>query len=160
MTFSLIFNLSVSFSPQNTTPHLSSALRSACCDQPGGRSPFTHNVVTVCISLSLVTLIRTAKLCVCVYVCSCCFSTSSFFLFLFFSRVSLPNICHPHTPSFPPHSPLTLLAHKEKKPIPLVAMGIGCHGAARFSCGPCMYVCVCVYVYCSVTEFGCHVDWE
>lgn len=69
MTFSLIFNLSVSFSPQNTTPHLSSALRSACCDQPGGRSPFTHNVVTVCISLSLVTLIRTAKLCVCVCVC-------------------------------------------------------------------------------------------
>lgn len=143
MTFSLIFNLSVSFSPQNTTPHLSSALRSACCDQPGGRSPFTHNVVTVCISLSLVTLIRTAKLCVCVYVCSCCFSTSSFFLFLFFSRVSLPNICHPHTPSFSPHSPLTLLAHEEKKP-----HTIGCHGnwlpwsSKVFMWS--LHVCVCV----------------
>lgn len=143
MTFSLIFNLSVSFSPQNTTPHLSSALRSACCDQPGGRSPFTHNVVTVCISLSLVTLIRTAKLCVCVYVCSCCFSTSSFFLFLFFSRVSLPNICHPHTPSFSPHSPLTLLAHEEKK-----THTIGCHGnwlpwsSKVFMWS--LHVCVCV----------------
>lgn len=143
-----------------TLPHISPPRYEALVviSQEGGL--LSPTMLSLSVSRSLVTLIRTAKLCVCVYVCSCCFSTSSFFLFLFFSRVSLPNICHPHTPSFSPHSPLTLLAHEEKKPIPLVAMGIGCHGAARFSCGPCMYVCVCVYVYCSVTEFGCHVDWE
>lgn len=146
MTFSLIFNLSVSFSPQNTTPHLSSALRSACCDQPGGRSPFTHNVVTVCISLSLSSPSSEQPNCVCVYVCV--FMLLLHFLllsiFILFQSFSPKYLSPSHSllsPSFSSHSSSP---QKKKTPIPLVAMGIGCHGAARFSRGPCMYVCVCM----------------
>lgn len=144
MTFSLIFNLSVSFSPQNTTPHLSSALRSACCDQPGGRSPFTHNVVTVCISLSLVTLIRTAKLCVCV--CVCVFMLLLHFLllsiFILFQSFSPKYLSPSHSLLFPSFSSHSSSPRRKK------THTIGCHGnwlpwsSKVFMWS--LHVCVCV----------------
>ena len=104
--------------------------------------------------------------CVCVFTYSCCSATSSAFFApsifvlyqscVFFSQISVT----PSTPpsSFPFSLPLSTSPQKREKkyPIPLVAMGSGCHAAARFSHGP--RACVCVY--CSVTESGCHVDGE
>lgn len=148
MTFSLIFNLSVSFSPQNTTPHLSSALRSACCDQPGGRSPFTHNVVTVCISLSLSSPSSEQPNCVCVYVCV--FMLLLHFLllsiFILFQSFSPKYLSPSHSLLFPSFSSHSSSPQKKKKnpyhwlPWELVAMEQqGFHVVLA-----CMCVCVCL----------------
>ena len=135
------------------------------------REVFFHPQCCHCpsLSLSLLMLIWSRHternvcmcVCVCVFTYSCCSATSSAFfapsIFVLYQSCFfflLLNICHPIHPSFlfPFLSPS--LYKPTKKAIPLVAMGSGCHAAARFSRGP----RVCVRVYCSATESGCHVD--
>lgn len=96
------------------------------------------------------------KKCVCVCVCLRIHAApllplpSSLRLFSFFTRVAFfsPKYLSPHPPLLPlspfslPLSTSPQKKEKKKKPIPLVAMGSGCHAAARFSHGP--RVCVCV----------------
>lgn len=131
-----------------------------CCDQRRGRSPFTHNVVTVSLSLSDLSTVKenVSVFVLCVFAYSCCSATSSAaFYFSLFSRVAvfLPNICHLSPPSsFPLPSSLSQPSPRKNPyhwlPWDLVAMQ---RRGFRM-------VLVCVRVYRSVTESGCHVDWE
>lgn len=106
------------------------------------------------------------KKCVCVFVYSCCSATSSAFLSLSIF-VLLQSCCFSPKYLSPPVPPLPLLSLS-----PSLSLSLFLHQPTKNPYYWLLWdlvamqrqdfhmVLACMHVYCSVTEFGCHVDWE
>lgn len=117
----------------------------------GGLLSPTMLSLSVSLSSCSSDLCTVKEMCVCV----CVFMLLRYFLclplsFYFRSFPELPffsQISVTHPPSFPfpfslTRTLLSLSPSPQKNPIPLVAMGSGCHAAAGFSHGPRVYACL------------------
>lgn len=130
-----------------------------CCDQCRGRSPFTHNVVTVSLSLSDLSTVKenvSVFVCVCLHIHAApllplppsifpCFPELRFF----------PQISVISPPFLFPFALFSLPAQPTKNPYHWLPWNLVAMQRRGFH-----MVLVCVRVYRSVTESGCHVDWE